>query len=224
MVEMEDPSEDLLGSQGIDSGSSSTERKKGNKGGGGSNGGSDGPGAQRKPKLEEALEDRGQGDTSSFQLRKDDPLAAQVWWLYTKAKDTLPDGRRLENLTWRMMGMTLLQKKDFMDLFNHRSNISNNKNHEDSSESGGNSSDSSTGSSTSVGDGRRRLANSSNKGLRNNIRRRPVGAQEEARSFARFVDHHFCLNCVQKFYSPTHHKKTHTALLFFHASWKGRGG
>ncbi|KAL0088699.1 hypothetical protein J3Q64DRAFT_1730857 [Phycomyces blakesleeanus] len=42
---------------------------------------------------------------------KKDPLAAQVWRLYTKAKDTLPNGSRLENLTWRMMAMTLKKKK-----------------------------------------------------------------------------------------------------------------
>ncbi|KAI8643704.1 hypothetical protein BD408DRAFT_364378 [Parasitella parasitica] len=42
---------------------------------------------------------------------KTDPLATQVWRLYTKAKDTLPNGSRLENLTWRMMAMTLNKKK-----------------------------------------------------------------------------------------------------------------
>ncbi|KAG0057340.1 hypothetical protein BGZ83_011583 [Gryganskiella cystojenkinii] len=41
---------------------------------------------------------------------KEDPLAAQVWRLYTKAKDSLPNGKRLENLTWRMMAMTLHKK------------------------------------------------------------------------------------------------------------------
>ena len=40
-----------------------------------------------------------------------DPLASQVWRMYTKAKDTLPNGSRLENLTWRMMAMTLKSKK-----------------------------------------------------------------------------------------------------------------
>lgn len=36
-----------------------------------------------------------------------DPLSSQVWRMYTKAKDNLPNGSRLENLTWRMMAMTL---------------------------------------------------------------------------------------------------------------------
>ncbi|ORZ10418.1 hypothetical protein BCR42DRAFT_109135 [Absidia repens] len=40
-------------------------------------------------------------------MQKEDPLSAQIWRLYSKAKDTLPNGARLENLTWRMMAMTL---------------------------------------------------------------------------------------------------------------------
>ncbi|KAI8644480.1 hypothetical protein BD408DRAFT_401010 [Parasitella parasitica] len=39
--------------------------------------------------------------------KKKDPLSSQIWRMYTKAKDTLPNGSRLENLTWRMMAMTL---------------------------------------------------------------------------------------------------------------------
>lgn len=42
---------------------------------------------------------------------KKDPLATQVWRLYTKAKDTLPNASRMENLTWRMMAMTLNKNK-----------------------------------------------------------------------------------------------------------------
>ncbi|KAG2201408.1 hypothetical protein INT47_001457 [Mucor saturninus] len=44
------------------------------------------------------------------QAKKKDPLASQVWRMYSQAKDNLPNGSRLENLTWRMMAMTL--KKD----------------------------------------------------------------------------------------------------------------
>ncbi|KAI8074558.1 hypothetical protein BC940DRAFT_288520 [Gongronella butleri] len=50
-------------------------------------------------------------DSPPEDKQKEDPLAAQVWRLYTKAKDTLPNGARLENLTWRMMAMTLNKKK-----------------------------------------------------------------------------------------------------------------
>ncbi|CAG8598367.1 4098_t:CDS:2, partial [Dentiscutata heterogama] len=34
---------------------------------------------------------------------KKDPLGTSNWRLYTKAKDALPNGIRLENITWRMM-------------------------------------------------------------------------------------------------------------------------
>lgn len=40
-------------------------------------------------------------------LAEKDPLAAQVWKAYAKAKNTLPNGPRMENLTWRMMHMNL---------------------------------------------------------------------------------------------------------------------
>lgn len=42
--------------------------------------------------------------------KNDDPLSSQIWRMYTKAKDTLPNGSRLENLTWRMMAMNLNKK------------------------------------------------------------------------------------------------------------------
>lgn len=35
---------------------------------------------------------------------------SQVWKLYSKAKDNLQNGSRLENLSWRMMTMTLKKK------------------------------------------------------------------------------------------------------------------
>ncbi|KAI9265932.1 hypothetical protein BY458DRAFT_513072 [Sporodiniella umbellata] len=44
--------------------------------------------------------------------KKKDPLATQVWRMYTKAKDSLPNGSRMENLTWRMMAMELTKKKE----------------------------------------------------------------------------------------------------------------
>ncbi|KAI7863765.1 hypothetical protein BDF14DRAFT_1958967 [Spinellus fusiger] len=46
------------------------------------------------------------------QTSNKDPLSSQVWRMYTKAKDSLPNGSRLENLTWRMMAMTLTKSKD----------------------------------------------------------------------------------------------------------------
>ncbi|KAF1796473.1 hypothetical protein FB192DRAFT_1314642 [Mucor lusitanicus] len=57
-------------------------------------------------------EDQHMGDDQVDQEeKKKDPLSSQVWRMYTKAKDTLPNGSRLENLTWRMMAMTL-KKQD----------------------------------------------------------------------------------------------------------------
>jgi hypothetical protein len=50
-------------------------------------------------------------DTEPEDGKKKDPLASKVWRMYTKAKDTLPNGSRMENLTWRMMAMTLTKKK-----------------------------------------------------------------------------------------------------------------
>ncbi|GAN02876.1 hypothetical protein MAM1_0029d02325 [Mucor ambiguus] len=64
----------------------------------------------RKPSLMDSNEEE---ETSELMdsKSKTDPLATQVWRLYTKAKDTLPNGSRLENLTWRMMAMTLNKKR-----------------------------------------------------------------------------------------------------------------
>ena len=39
---------------------------------------------------------------------QDDPLAAQVWKMYAKQRKELPNGARMENLTWRMV-RTLLR-------------------------------------------------------------------------------------------------------------------
>lgn len=43
---------------------------------------------------------------------KKDPLAAQVWKAYAKARETLPNGQRMENLTWRMMHLTLKKQEE----------------------------------------------------------------------------------------------------------------
>lgn len=46
------------------------------------------------------------------EMAKKDPLATQVWKMYAKQKATLANGARMENLTWRMMAMTLRKKKE----------------------------------------------------------------------------------------------------------------
>ncbi|KAF7898567.1 hypothetical protein EAF00_005013 [Botryotinia globosa] len=45
------------------------------------------------------------------EMQKKDPLATQIWKLYSKTKKTLPNQERLENLTWRMMAMNLRKRK-----------------------------------------------------------------------------------------------------------------
>jgi len=65
--------------------------------------------ANAQPAEDLSTEEGSEEDEASKQA-KEDPLAAQVWRLYTKAKDSLPNGKRLENLTWRMMAMTLHKK------------------------------------------------------------------------------------------------------------------
>ncbi|BGP55689.1 Sodium- and chloride-dependent GABA transporter 1 [Rhodotorula sphaerocarpa] len=45
-------------------------------------------------------------------LSRKDPIAAQVWRMFHKAKNTMPNGARMENLTWRLMSMSLKKRKD----------------------------------------------------------------------------------------------------------------
>lgn len=50
------------------------------------------------------------------QLAKEDPLASKVWKMYAKTKATLPHAQRMENITWRMMAVTLKKKKEEEEL------------------------------------------------------------------------------------------------------------
>ncbi|KAG0040599.1 hypothetical protein BGZ82_001054 [Podila clonocystis] len=52
--------------------------------------------------------------TKGDMFHEKDPLQAQVWTLFTTAKCSLPNGhgRRLENLTWRLKGMSLNKKEE----------------------------------------------------------------------------------------------------------------
>lgn len=49
--------------------------------------------------------------TNPEELQKQDPLATQIWKLYSKTKTQLPNQERMENLTWRMMAMNLKRKE-----------------------------------------------------------------------------------------------------------------
>lgn len=44
-------------------------------------------------------------------MQKNDPLATQIWKLYSKTRSQLPNQERMENLTWRMMAMNLRRKE-----------------------------------------------------------------------------------------------------------------
>lgn len=50
-------------------------------------------------------------EESPEDMQKKDPLATQVWRLYSKQKNVLPNAERMENLTWRMMSMTLRKEQ-----------------------------------------------------------------------------------------------------------------
>ncbi|PKI84370.1 Sodium- and chloride-dependent GABA transporter 1 [Malassezia vespertilionis] len=46
------------------------------------------------------------------ELAKKDPLATQVWRMYAKQREQLPNAARMENLTWRLMSLTLRRKRE----------------------------------------------------------------------------------------------------------------
>ena len=46
-----------------------------------------------------------------MRCRGKDPLATQIWKLYSKTKKQLPNQERMENLTWRMMAMNLRKRR-----------------------------------------------------------------------------------------------------------------
>lgn len=45
------------------------------------------------------------------EMQRQDPLATQIWKLYSRTKAQLPNQERMENLTWRMMAMSLRRKE-----------------------------------------------------------------------------------------------------------------
>jgi GATA-binding protein len=49
---------------------------------------------------------------SPDEMQRKDPLATQIWRLYRKTKTQLPNQERMENLTWRMMAMSLRKRNE----------------------------------------------------------------------------------------------------------------
>jgi GATA-binding protein, other eukaryote len=52
-----------------------------------------------------------QRGSSPEELVEKDPLAAAMWRLYRSSATFLPESVRMENMTWRMMAMTLKRKE-----------------------------------------------------------------------------------------------------------------
>lgn len=63
---------------------------------------------------------------SPDEMQKKDPLATQIWRLYSKTKKQLPNQERMENLTWRMMAMSLRKRKQEEAARLSRQNSANN--------------------------------------------------------------------------------------------------
>jgi GATA-binding protein len=61
----------------------------------------------RRPSQSDAASPSFPDVLSPEKMAKKDPLATQVWKAYARAKDVLPNGQRMENLTWRLMHLTL---------------------------------------------------------------------------------------------------------------------
>lgn len=73
--------------------------------------------AARKGLLRDSFFDNWKDDAgneplhSPEEMQKKDPLATQIWKLYSKTRSRLPNSERMENLTWRMMSMNLRRKE-----------------------------------------------------------------------------------------------------------------
>jgi hypothetical protein len=44
-------------------------------------------------------------------MQRQDPLAIQIWRFFADTKQRLPEQDRMENLTWRMMYMSLRKRR-----------------------------------------------------------------------------------------------------------------
>ncbi|KAL4805785.1 nitrogen regulatory protein area [Aspergillus unguis] len=55
--------------------------------------------------------DAPRGIDSPDEMQRRDPLATQIWKLYSRTKAQLPNQERMENLTWRMMALSLRRQE-----------------------------------------------------------------------------------------------------------------
>ncbi|KAF2464891.1 uncharacterized protein BDR25DRAFT_93726 [Lindgomyces ingoldianus] len=71
------------------------------------------PAAARMGMLEDSIFPSLKNDASDpsldspEEMQRNDPLATRIWKLYSKVKTQLPNAERMENLTWRMMAMSM---------------------------------------------------------------------------------------------------------------------
>ncbi|KAJ4005084.1 Sodium- and chloride-dependent GABA transporter 1 [Fusarium irregulare] len=61
------------------------------------------------PFLQNGLAD---SDRSVDKMQHDDPLATQVWKFFARTKQQLPSQQRMENLTWRMMALSMRKHQE----------------------------------------------------------------------------------------------------------------
>lgn len=86
--------------------------------GAGSGAGSTSSGGARSYYRESSLAPHSLGDWPDVdgqtpeEMAAKDPLATHLWRLYAKAKAGLPNGARMENITWRMMSLKLNKQKE----------------------------------------------------------------------------------------------------------------
>ena len=67
--------------------------------------------ASPSAQLLKMLRQNKQRGSSPEELVEKDPLAAAMWRLYRSSATFLPESVRMENMTWRMMAMTLKRKE-----------------------------------------------------------------------------------------------------------------
>lgn len=64
------------------------------------------------PDLDALKAEADAADLTPEQQSKDDPLATKVWKMYAQQRASMANAHRMENLTWRMMSMTLRKQKE----------------------------------------------------------------------------------------------------------------
>ena len=72
----------------------------------------------QQPVLQDAIFPTWKDDTGDdaklaepTEMARQDPLGIQMWKLYSRTKAQLPNQERMDNLTWRMMGVNLKRKE-----------------------------------------------------------------------------------------------------------------